>query len=425
MAAALALPIAGLIESITGLGAATALTATEITGSQLIGSAIGGAVLNVPAGAIANKIVTPEMEQSFAYNQNKLKDTALAVYFQNPRFLAKYSRGPRAKQAKPEVITPVVLDPDVIDDITEDDPIANALNDFNEDIPYAQEVDPKDIMTVINYIAKKPPTDDKVSINKYFDELTNTDEFYKEPVDQITDYIIKNKVVNAEEYQKISGVYNMNGLSIANNFVAQQRPDGRYDLYFIDETGQRNGPMTSNKQGDFYITPIWGKYGGAQSENGAINGDPTPIDLVDLAFAAHDIDYNKNGYFSYTADMKLVSRLNALLEKGLVPVDKIGLIKSIISYFVTAGTLLATLKGTTNDNVLSPNNFYKEITNDNNNDDNGDNNDNTESNNAYTQFEENLFFEELEQSYMDGFSTITMADDIIRNEIESMQIILV
>lgn len=417
MAALLAIPIGALIEA-SALTAGIAEGVGALVGSEAVGTAAGGLVSGTIANELAQAAVPTTVEKSFEQGLADVMSASKALYFNDPKFLVGRSKG----VARPLIAPPseVPKDIPVLDKANTDPPEIpdSAVELIDSGLLQDSSYSAKDIVKIANYVGKSASTDEPFSLPKKMHEFASTDNYYTPLTETIVDYLSENKVKKSEEYQKISEVYDLNNVSIANNFVMEPRDDGRYDVYFIDEVGVKNGPMRSNKPGDYFIPPIYSQYGGAQSPNGAYNGDPTPTDIVDLAFAAHDIGYAVNDYFSYEEDLKLVSRLNSLLERGLVPADQIGKIKNIILYFTTAGTMISAIKG--NDQVgqipeISDDGIFGKLV------------DKESMPEEIYQMEKYKFYNEMDKEYSNAFSSInaSLTEDILKDEIGSLLVQIV
>lgn len=335
----LAIPIAGSIATAT---AETGILATELLGTSL-GTYIYGTAIGATATTIANKIenVVPITSTAQEY-----LDTAKAVYmaqqFQDPNIFLK-NRG--VKQL-PENFTPnydekiQFLDEENVElnQKSENEILETKKNNIYYNYT------PQDLLKVIYGISQNQKVqlqDIKTLTDNYKEKAPS----YLQPlVDIVLKYTgdIDTNIKNNETYQKFKDIFNMKDiktqklLSVDKNYINENG-----NLYFIDELGKKIGPMKQGTETQAHIPELYGIYGGPLSRNFT-----KPVDIVDLAFFAHDVDFTVNNYLDYNSDIKLISRLNSLLEMNLVPDKSINLIKSIINYFSTAGLLLDKIRGT-------------------------------------------------------------------------------
>ena len=204
---------------------------------------------------------------------------------------------------------------------------------------------PQDLLKVVYDISvNRSLTNDNIKV--VVDQYKNNAQHMTPLVEIIEKYIgdIDSDIENNPDYKKYENVYNMVSkvtgqlLNVETSYINENG-----NLYFIDELGNKLGPMKQGKAEDFHLPSVSKDYvyAGPLSINNS-----APNDIVDLAFFAHDLDFDTNGYLDYKSDLKLISRLSNLLKLNLVPQDKIQLIRSIITYFATAGLILDKLRGT-------------------------------------------------------------------------------
>lgn len=131
---------------------------------------------------------------------------------------------------------------------------------------------------------------------------------------QFTDYLRSSEYIN--DPQKAAGIVQQLKSVYNGNYQSSAWLDQNYNTHIIDETGvervfQYSEDAYLNLFGQKFSVPqLHGNYVGPGSVGGAL-----PIDDFDTIALLHDIGYDDNGYFSRYADLQLVARLEAWLEK--------------------------------------------------------------------------------------------------------------
>ena len=344
----IALPIAEAIA--TTVGAEVGAVATELfgtsVGSYLYGSAVAYTGTKV-AEVIDEKTGITETASSYF---DQAKAFYLAQELQDPNiFLSSQGRKPMPSRFVPDNREKQeILNNENIESISEthDDRDKVFATTSRREEP-AYNYSPQDLLKVIYDISKKQSgsIDDVKTLRAVAEKYKDTVPEYLAPLANIvTKYVgdIDTDIKNNPKYQAVENIFNMKSkstgewLSVEKNYVNENG-----QLYFINELGNKLGSMQQGTRTDIYIPMVYGEYGGAQSRNFS-----PPIDIVDLVFFSHDLDFTVNGYLDYNSDLKLIARLNSLLDAGLVPAKSINLIKSIIVYFSTAGLMIDKIKGT-------------------------------------------------------------------------------
>ena len=347
----LALPIAGAIAAET---AEIGVLASELFGTSLGSYVYGSAVAYTGtkvAGSIEEQTGITETASSYL---NQAKSFYLAQELQDPNIFLK-SQGHRGV---PGSFTPnsnearQVLNNEGVEQETQKENIDRNIvfaTTSRRELPPAQpqpyNYSPQDLLKVVYDISNKASEVTSIkSLNDIIDQYSKVAPPYLAPLVNIVEkYVgdIDTDIENNPKYKEIENVFNMISkltgrfLDVETSYVNENGM-----LYFIDELGNKLGPMVEGFEG-VYVPMVYGEYGGPLSRNST-----QPIDRVDLSFFAHDLDFAVNGYLDYNSDLKLISRLNSLLKARMVPTASINLIKSIIVYFSTAGLLLDRIKGT-------------------------------------------------------------------------------
>jgi len=351
----LAIPIA------TGIAELTIEAGAVLT--EVFGTSLGTLIYGTAVGGTATKVASKIEEQtgateSLASYYDQAKAFYLAQELQDPNiFLNNQGRKSLPKNFSPyKKEREEILDSEDIEQKPEEYEDRNKVLETSSKNQQVYNYSPQDLLKVIYDISNKQSVSEedlKTIIGKYRD----TSPGYIAPLaDIVLKYTgdIDTNIKNNEKYKEFERIFDMRNrstqqfLSVENNYINENG-----NLYFIDELGNKLGPMEQGTQDQVHIPEVYGIYGGPQSRNYT-----NPIDIVDLAFFAHDLDFTVNGYLDYNSDLKLISRLNSLLNYNLVPEKSINLIKSIITYFSTAGLILDKIKG----NAERPEDFT--ITND-------------------------------------------------------------
>lgn len=349
-----------LIPVVTETATTIGVTATELTGSQAIGTAVTGGIIS-QVGQTLNEGLNTVVEGTTDYLFGEgsfewFKDSIYEKYEDAKDLL--FIDPTNEEQVNQYIKKNIKNNEDISKNV------ANFTNDLTVQLNKTQSLDNSTIANILNNLKKTNPV--------YFylaDKLMS----------KIGDFVIPKD----EDYIKISQIYNGNGLFEQN---VKERPiQGGAEFYSVDETDKEW--VWKYPEYNSTYTPIPALYGifvGISSPNNRLPlGSYLQKDIVPDGFTAspediqgeltwyqsylcriafqHDIMYHDLGNFNKFADYVLIARIeNGLTNNKFIYEGEKETAQVALNYFSTLGNVVRKIYGdTTSEGIIK--NLYSDV----------------------------------------------------------------
>lgn len=335
--------LAAAVPYVTETAVAVGGTVTEATGSQLLGGAATGFVID-KAGQALEAGTTKAVDTLFGEGTTQKTKDSLYDTYEKAQALGIFSSDGMSNE---DIVKRLREQKMSHKQITEN--VASFGHDFSKQM--SEQPTPPNNSTVANILTNLSKVN---PVYFYLAEkfLSKTGEFFA-PTD--------------EDYKRISEIYNGEGI------YGQETVQDEVGFSLFDETGTKR--QWKYEYNDYtVIPPIWGTWVGINSPNNTkpisyIAEDGNPVEsYLDQICMLHDISYqppDRGGYglFSKVGDYMLISRALYGKRNGLYKMPNEELTADVaINYFSTLGRVMRRMYGSDGvsvDSVISD--LYKDV----------------------------------------------------------------